>query len=82
MDGVTFLQIKCCGRLILHITHERFPPNSPDIFEFKLMISAHIYEENAEAAGAAQEFQCESLVVPIAAAICTCRSVKALAKKR
>ncbi len=46
------------------------------------MISAHIYEENAEAAGAAQEFQCESLVVPIAAAICTCRSVKALAKKR
>ena len=31
------------------ITYERFPPNPPDIFEFKLllMISAHIYKENA-----------------------------------
>ena len=25
-----------------------FLQNSPDIFEFKLMISAHIYKENAE----------------------------------
>jgi hypothetical protein len=37
-----------CGRWMLNITDERFPPNSPDIFEFKLMISAHTYKENAE----------------------------------